>query len=309
MDEAGIERPTGPTRRRRSWLALLLLAGLAFALGVAATVFGVYRSERAREALVGPVAAPAAMPAGRSLPEPQPVVPMPAPAPAFDSATEDRIAALESEVAALRASSSTAIGNAGRAEGLLLAIAARRALDRGAGLGYLEGMLRDRFGGTEPGAVAAILAAARAPVTTDSLRAGLESLDPVQLTATPERGWWEAVRSEIGSLVSIRRNGADDGGPEAGLRRARALVNEEQVDKALAEVARLPGRNAAAAWMAAARRYIAARTALDRIETAAILQPPAPVVLMPVPEGAAEPTDPMGLDPAPTAATGDQPTL
>ena len=45
-----------------------------------------------------------------------------------------------------------------------------------------------------------------------------------------------------------------------------------QVEVALAEVTRLPGTGRAGAWVAKARRYIAARRALDQIETAALLE-------------------------------------
>jgi thioredoxin-like negative regulator of GroEL len=55
--------------------------------------------------------------------------------------------------------------------------------------------------------------------------------------------------------------------------RARRMLESGQVDGALAEVARLPGRDKAAAWMTAARRYIQARRALDVLETAAIVEP------------------------------------
>jgi hypothetical protein len=56
------------------------------------------------------------------------------------------------------------------------------------------------------------------------------------------------------------------------------------VDVALAEVLRMPGHPAAASWIGAARRYIAARRALDTIETAALLDPrnPPAVPLAPV---------------------------
>ena len=54
---------------------------------------------------------------------------------------------------------------------------------------------------------------------------------------------------------------------------ARDDLAAGHVDAALAAIARLPGRKAATAWIASARRYVQARVALDRIETAALLQP------------------------------------
>ena len=48
-------------------------------------------------------------------------------------------------------------GSAGRADALLVAFAARRAIDRGVALGYLETLLVDRFGSRHPRAVATIV--------------------------------------------------------------------------------------------------------------------------------------------------------
>jgi hypothetical protein len=39
----------------------------------------------------------------------------------------------------------------------------------------------------------------------------------------------------------------------------------------------LPGRGNAAPWIEKARRYVAARQALDTIETAALMEPPQPL--------------------------------
>src|SRR3546814_16914803 len=72
----------------------------------------------------------------------------------------------------------SASGNATRAEGLLIAFAARRALDRGLSLGYLEAQLRLRFGDDQPTAVKTIIDTARAPITLDQLRRELHALAP-----------------------------------------------------------------------------------------------------------------------------------
>ncbi|MDB5694097.1 MAG: hypothetical protein JWO81_3160, partial [Alphaproteobacteria bacterium] len=58
------------------------------------------------------------------------------------------------------------------------------------------------------------------------------------------------------------------------LRRAERALDAGQVEVALLEVLRLPGRDNAQDWIALARRYVAARQALDTIETAALLEPP-----------------------------------
>ncbi|MEH3160231.1 MAG: hypothetical protein PGN08_15745 [Sphingomonas taxi] len=53
-----------------------------------------------------------------------------------------QLTALEARTAAVTSDAGMAAAQAGRAEGLLVAFAARRALDRGVGLGYLEEQLR-----------------------------------------------------------------------------------------------------------------------------------------------------------------------
>ena len=74
--------------------------------------------------------------------------------------------------------SRAAVGNADRAEGLLVAFAARRALDRGVALGFLEALLRQRFGDSQPQAVGMIITAAREPVTLQELQDGLLQVRP-----------------------------------------------------------------------------------------------------------------------------------
>src|SRR3546814_12596719 len=72
----------------------------------------------------------------------------------------------------------SASGNATRAEGLLIAFAARRALDRGLSLGYLEAQLRLRFGDDQPNAVKTIIDTARDPITLEQLRSKLDPMAP-----------------------------------------------------------------------------------------------------------------------------------
>ena len=68
----------------------------------------------------------------------------------IDPEVSRRVSALEQRMSEIDVQSRSAVGNADRAEGLLVAFAARRALDRGVGLGFLEGLLRQRFGQSQP---------------------------------------------------------------------------------------------------------------------------------------------------------------
>jgi hypothetical protein len=187
------------------------------------------------------------------------------------------VSALEQRLSQIDFQSRAAVGNADRAEALLVAFAARRALDRGIGLGYLEAMLRQRFAATQPQAVATVLTASRQPVTLQQLQAELQDLSPHLTGGGPDQSWWQAVRTELGGLITIRREGSPSTLPDERLRRAQQSLQAGQVDVALVEVLRLPGRANAAAWVEKARRYVAARQALDTIETAALMEPPQPL--------------------------------
>lgn len=269
--------------RRRPFMSVLLLALVAFLLGIAAMAWALTRWEAAAIYL-----------GIRPAPLPQPVVTRPvgptSPAPAvpvqagagatqrlvIDPETTRRVAQLEQRVAEIDNQSRTAAGNANRAEGLLIALAARRALDRGVGLGYIEGLLQQRFGNTQRQAVATVITASRQPVTLDRLQAGLQEVGPELTGAGPDQNWWTALKTELSGIVTVRRAGTTSTMPAERLRRATRSLEAGQVDVALLEVLRMPGRENAAAWIAEARRFVAARRALDAIETAALLEPNAP---------------------------------
>lgn len=217
-----------------------------------------------------------------------------------EAALSERIAQLEARGDAIDRSSAQASGYAARAEGLMIAFAARRALDRGLNLGFLEAQLRDRFGASQPRAVATVVQAAREPVTLEDLRTALDGVAPELMTGAASVGWWRSLRREIGNLVVLRRAGMPSPLPIDRVARARRLIEAGQVEAALSEVARTPGAPSAERWTVAARRYIAARAALDTIESAAILTPAAPrVAAAPAPTPGSAPADVPGLGTTP----------
>lgn len=266
---------------RRHWRTTLLLIVLAFVAGLAVMTWGLTRWQALRQvagitAPVEPARSPVRLSDGATA--------LPPPTSAADAARVDaRVSDLEGRIARVDLRAAAAASNAGRAEGLLIAFAARRALDRGTGLGYLEAQLRDRFGDTQPRAVGAIIAASQAPVTLAMLRQELDAIAP-KLTRGTARGWWDATRDALASLVIVRHEGQASPAPDERLMRARMMLDGGQVDGAFAEIARLPGRAAAAQWMGNARRYVEARHALDIIEAAAILPTP-PAAVSPTPQG------------------------
>ena len=274
---------TEPAPRRR-WLAWVALPALFFLLGLAAMGWLLSRWDYGAQLLgIAPPPAPV-----QRAQEPPPATAQPAQAQPAASAEGEagapetividpeitrRVAALEQRIGQVDVQSREAVGNADRAEGLLVAFAARRALDRGVALGFLEALLRQRFGATQPQAVGTIIAAARQPVTLQELQEGLQQVAPLLIGAGPEQSWWGAFRAELGSLITVRREGSPSPEPRERLRRATSRLEAGQVDVALAEVLRLPGREHAREWVGDARRYVLARRALDTIETAALLEP------------------------------------
>jgi len=185
-----------------------------------------------------------------------------------------RIASIESRLGAIESQAQAAAGSAGRADAMLVAFAARRAIDRGVALGYLEPLLVQRFGATHQAAVATIVTASRDPVRLDSLVAEYEALGPSLRGGGPEEGWWAAFRRELGTIVSVHRADTPSPQPQARYDRALARLEGGEVDAALAETMRLPGAANANKWIVRARRYIAAHRALDEIESAALLGSP-----------------------------------
>lgn len=291
--------PTDRPRARGPRMGILLaLVGLAFIAGLALMAyaaktvpwFGFTRStaaattaqQKASSSATGYIPSQPLGPDG----EPQAAAPVDTAVLATREATlAAQLAALEARTAAITTDASAAGGQATRAEGLMVAFAARRALDRGVGLGYLEEQLRLRFGQAQPRATMLLIQAARQPVTLEDLRQGLDTIAPDITTSTGE-GWLDTIQHQIDSLVVLRKAGTPSPMPADRLARVRRLLEAGQVEAARAEVARLPGAAQASNWMDAARRYVTARQALDVIENTALIgqagQPqPAPVIIPP----------------------------
>ena len=186
-----------------------------------------------------------------------------------------RVAELEQRLSRITLEAESASGNASRAEGLLVAFAVRRALDRGLSLGYLDAQLRLRFGDDQPNAVKTIIETSREPVTLEQLRAELDALAPqlVGRGGDDNGSLWTGLRRELGELFVVRPAGTQSQRASERLDRARRYLGAGQADLAIAEVDAMPGAAVANDWLIDARRYHEARRALDLIETAAILEP------------------------------------
>ena len=255
---------------RTGWAARLLIGLVLIVIGAAIAVWALARYDKAAQFLgvtaVQPVAdaeaaAQQAVTSIAAAPQGRPLT--------GDEAT--RVAELEARLARVERTTQAAAGSVGRADALIVAFAARRALDRGAPLGFLENLLVDRFGAQHSKAVATIISASRAPVTRDQLVEQFEALGPLLRGSGPAESWWASLGREFGSLVEIRRADAPSTKPETRYRRAEDRLAAGDVEGALAETMRLPGAAATGDWPAKARRYIAARRALDELEAAALM--------------------------------------
>jgi hypothetical protein len=187
---------------------------------------------------------------------------------------DQRIAEMEQRLARLSLQAQEAGGNAARAEGLLIAFATRRAIERGAPLGYLEDQLRLRFGEARPDTVRVIIETSRDPVTLDQLLAQLDGLRP-QLTRAPgdEEGAMAWLRRHFGSMFVVRREDAPSPAPIRRIERARLFLESGRAGAAAAEIRNLPNSAAASEWIADAERYALTQRALELLELTAIIEP------------------------------------
>jgi hypothetical protein len=283
MDTSTPVSKPGPTWRRKLVFPLLF-----FVAGIGVAGWGVTQTEFGRSI------------AGLQTPNAAIVAPNDAPA-AQGSAPSDqaaaRIAELEASLAQQQSSAPIRVATvSSRADGMLLAFAARRALELGLPLGSFEDDLNARFGSSEPHMVAAVVAAAKTPVTIAKLRGDLIGLLP-QLSGVESAGLWDRLTTGFSNLATVRRGDDAPHDPNALLAQAKTAMETGDVDTALQAISRLPNRAVAADWMAAARRYSEAQRALNALEKAALsstdAQPspgefllPEPTPAMPAPEAA-----------------------
>jgi hypothetical protein len=269
-----------PVRPRSSLKPLLLAIVAAFVLGAAAVGYFAWKG------YIGPRSVSLPLTTEQAARTSRLAAPAPGPMPsASQTATaevrrvtevqggiDQRLAAAEQRIARLDLQAQAASGNAARAEGLLIAFATRRALDRGDPLGYLADQLRLRFGDAQPNSVRTVIEFSEDPVTLDVLLARLDGLEP-SLRSSAGQPVFTRLQDELSSLFVIRRESAPSPQPGRRFDRARMFLESGRIDRAIAEIENLPGSANAERWIANARRYERAQDALDLIETAAVQEP------------------------------------
>lgn len=289
-----MESKYGSRRKPSSTRAIMLAGVLAFIAGgtlVGYVVWYNLQPDRTASSNADGVIAPAAE-RGTDLPDADGAAALPVPAAAATdtaaaaAATEasevatrvaeqqggldQRLAAAEQRLARLDLQAQAAASNAARAEGLLIAFATRRAVERGAELGYLADQLRLRFGDQWPNAVSTIIDFSGKPVRLDSLAARLEGLGP-QLRERDRGPSLATFQRELSQLFVVRRESTPSPQPERRLERARWALEQGRYQTAIDEVRNMPGAAKAETWISDAERYRDVMRALETIETAAVL--------------------------------------
>lgn len=270
MDEAV---PLDPAPRRSRVGLITVFVVLALVVGFGLMWFSVQDGPSWWQQPAAPATAPTT--AAGQTPAPQPGAPIVGPIDSValasrESALAAQLAALEARAAGMELDVTASADRAGRAEAILVAFAARRAIERGRSLGYLEEQLHQRFGSTQPQAVDTVVQAGRDPVTLEGLREALDANAPLLLNPGTQH-WFDGLLDELRHLIVLRDANLPSAIPSERLMRARRLIDVGRVEAALEEVGRLPGGAQAVNWTNAARRYVAATRALDVLETAAIV--------------------------------------
>lgn len=273
MQDEYFTQPRTAPRAAGNGRAILAVGLLAFVIGAVLVGWIAWRSGLTLDRVLGHQAPRVVAPAAPPKPVAAPLAPLAANPAVAQGAFDQRIAALEQRLARLDVQAETVSGNTARAEGLLIAFAARRMVDRGVPLGYLEDQLRVRFADAQPNAVATVIAAAARPVTRDQLAAQLRALAPALVQAPQEESGWARVRRRISDLFVIRSETRPVQDPSARIDRALLKLYDGRIDDAVTEVRQLPGAAGAVNWIAAAQRYQQAQRALDVLESTALIEP------------------------------------
>lgn len=270
----------GAPARTRSRGGLFFVAFIAFLLGAALVVWAAQDGllakllpQRAEEQAPDqeqaqtdpvPVSSPA-LPAATAPASPEQLSSL--------SSVEGRLALLEDRLSRIDFQTDAASGNAARAEGLLIAFAARRMVDRGEPLSYVADQLRLRFTNAQPRAVQTVIDFSKNPVTIDELSARLEALSPELSENQSDESLWQKARRELSGLFVVRRESSTLLTPTARIDRARLMLTARRIGNAISEVERLPNAQAAQTWIADARRFQDVQDALNLLETTAMLEP------------------------------------
>ena len=175
-------------RRKGRVSAMMGVGGGAFLLGAALVglvwwtgvgpndLITVKRDQPA--ALTGPAPTPTASASGPTAAQARQAVAQVQQVVQQQGGLDSRVAAMEQRLSNLDMQLQAASGNAARTEGLLVAFAARRAVERGDPLGYLADQLQLRFGETHANSVRTIVESRTSPSRSTSSSRGFKGSSP-----------------------------------------------------------------------------------------------------------------------------------
>lgn len=224
-----------------------------------------------------------------------------------DQLINERVDSLDDRLSRINVQAQQASGNADRTESMLIAFSARRAIDSGSALGYVENELRLKFGNSNPDDVRAIIDASSNPVRLATLENQLDIESEILLSPSSDASTWDVVKKEFGELFVIRKAGSQPPQPERRLARIKTSLANRDVKTAILEMEQMPGADNARDWIALAKRYLRVQQALDAVEKTAISIPSNALPIRPVsqsPETALQETQQPNEN-APTNADAD----
>jgi hypothetical protein len=278
------------TPPRKSWKRALALPVLFFVGGLGAAGWAVTQTEWGAS-LLSPAPAPITIDASKLAANGQ-VPPVTPDVNARIAELEGRLARAESSGGPVSTSAASTSASQ-RVNGLVLAFAARRALERGQPLGAIEADLQSYFGTSQPHLLAALSTVAKQPVTLAQLIGEFDALSPA--LSGRQGSMWDRVTGAMASLAALRKADQATTDPARIFATAKASLLSGNVAAALEQVSQLPARGQATDWMIKAKRYAAGQAALDSLEASAFVQPvaiPVPPILIKPPVLNSDPIEP-----------------
>ena len=190
-----------------------------------------------------------------------------------DQLINERVDSLDNRLAQIDSQAQQVSGNADRTEAMLIAFAARRAIDSGSTLGYIKDQLQARFISSNGDDVKVIIEAGDNPVRLSALQNQLENNAEFLLKTNDDKSTWDIIKKEISELIVIRSTNSQPLQAEQRLAQIKTALSNRDVKSAITEMEQMPGAANAQEWITYARRYIKVQEALDAIEKTAILLP------------------------------------
>ncbi len=199
-----------------------------------------------------------------------------------NQSVNDLVDSLEGRLSPTKLQAQQISGNVSRTESMLIAFSARRAIDSGSALGYIENELRLKFSNSNPDDIRAIIDAGNNPVRLATLQNQLEIASDILLTPSSDATAWGIIKKEMGELFVVRKEGSQPPQADRRLARIKTALTSRDIKTAILEMEKMPGANSARDWIALAKRYDRVQKALDAIEKTAISIPSNILTIEPV---------------------------